>query len=332
MDAHPREVLCTGAAGFIGSHLVRALTARGDEVWGLLGPGDDPGPDAPEGVRWVRGDLTRPDTLHPLRRRFDTVYHLGALLLADREEPYFAVNFEGTRNLVEALLAARPPRRFVFASSLAASGPAPRCEGRSESDPCVPVCPYGRSKRMAELYLEALADRMPATIVRLPLVYGPGSRGGLFAYFKMVRLRCCFVGGRTKAVSVGFIDDIVRGLMQAAEGEAAAGATYFLGEARPYRVPEIIAAVESAVGRRALRVHIPYALGYWAIALGEAVAAARGRRPTVRRQELDSFLGYPWWTADTTKAAREIGFRASIPLAEGARITAAWYQLTGAIR
>jgi nucleoside-diphosphate-sugar epimerase len=331
MNAYRQPVLCTGAAGFIGSHLVRALRDRGHDVWGLLGPNDEPGPDAPPGVHWVRGDLTRPDTLGELHRAFETVYHLAALLTTDRADRYFAVNFEGTRNLAEAVLAAGQPQRLVFASSLAASGPAPGSAGLSEDDLCRPVCNYGRSKRMAELYLDAIATRIPSTIVRLPLVYGPGSYGGLFAYFRMVRTGFCLVGGRTKAVTVGYVEDIVRGLMIAADSASSAGETYFLGESRAYRVPEIIAAIEAAEGKRALRVHIPYTVGYCGAALIEAVAAARGAKPTVRRQELDDFLRFSYWTADTTKAAREIGFQATVTLAEGTRMTADWYLRMGTI-
>jgi dihydroflavonol-4-reductase len=325
-----QRVLCTGAAGFIGSHLVRALSSRGDEVWGLLGPGDELGSSAAPEVRWIRGDLARPETLSPLHRPFDTVYHLAALLTSDRADRFFSVNFEGTRNLVDAVLEEGRPRRLVFTSSLAAAGPATRASGRTEDDPCCPVCAYGRSKRMAELYLKAVSNRLPSTIVRLPLVYGPGSHGGLFAYFRMVRMRCCLVAGETVALTLGYVDDIVRGLMLLADSEASAGATYFLGDPRPYRVPEIVAAIEAALGTRALRVRIPYLLGYWAVAAVEAAAAARGRGPTVTRQDV-RFLRFPYWTADTTGATRDLGFRTSVPLAEGVRMAADWYLSRGEI-
>lgn len=331
MPKTPQRILCTGAAGFIGSHLVRALRAGGAEVWGLLGPDDQAVPEAECGLHWIRGDLTRADTLGELRRPFDTVYHLAGLLSCDRVDQLFLVNFEGTRNLVDAVLSAGEPRRLVFASSLAAGGPAPRRSGCSESDPSCPVSPYGRSKRMAELYLQAMSMRLRSTIVRLPLVYGPGSSGGLFAYFRMVKMRCCIVGGRTLAVTLGYVGDMVRGLMLAAASEACAGATYLLGDPRPYRVSEIIAAIEAALGRRAVTIRVPYVVGYLGTALVEMIAAARGREPAVSRTDLDGFLRFPYWTADTTKAARELGSRTTVPLAEGVQLAAAWYLEQGQI-
>lgn len=323
--------LCTGAAGFIGSHLVRALVHRGDEVWGLLGPDDAPDPEITSAVTWIRGDLTRPETLAELRRPFHTVYHLAGLLSSADADKLFLVNFEGTRNLVEALMERGLPRRLVFASSLAAGGPASRRSGRSEDEPSCPVSPYGRSKRMAELYLQAIGARMPTTIVRLPLVYGPGSNGGLFAYFRMVRMRCCIIGGRTVAFTLGYVGDVVRGLMLLASEAATAGGTYFLGDPRPYQLADIIAAIEAALKRRALRIRIPWTIGYWGTALVEALAAARGREPAVSRQDLDGFLRFPYWIADTTKVEREVGFRPTTSLGEGVELAAAWYRERGLI-
>ncbi len=321
-----RRVLCTGAAGFIGSHMVKALRVRGDEVWGLLGPGDEPGPQA--GVRWVRGDICRPSTLGEVRCQFDTVYHLAGLLTSECDDRYFAVNFEGTRNLVDAVLADGPPRRFVLASSLAAAGPSPRASGRRDEDPSRPVSAYGRSKRMAELYLESISERLPSTIIRLPLVYGPGSHGGLFAYFRMARAGCCLVVGHSLA-TVGFVEDIVRGLILSAECEAGRGKTYVLGETRSYRDTEIIAAIGAALSAHPVRIRIPYSVAYWGVAVGEAIAAARGRVATVRRQELDGYLKFPFWNADTSKAAREIGVSTSVSLREGVQLAANWYRDRG---
>jgi nucleoside-diphosphate-sugar epimerase len=325
-----RRVLCTGAAGFIGSHLVKALRSRGNEVWGLLGPGDEPDPKVDSGVRWVRGDICCPDTLGALRGQFDTVYHLAGLLTSVRDDRYFSVNFEGTRNLVDAVLEGGRPRRFVFASSLAAAGPAVGPSGRSDEDPCCPVSAYGRSKRMAELYLESISGRLSSTIVRLPLVYGPGSYGGLFAYFRMVRAGCCLVVGRTVA-TVGYVEDIVRGFIQAAACEASSGKTYVFGDSRPYRDTEIIAAIGAALRTRPLTIHIPYSIAYWGVAVVEAMAAARGGEATVRRQELDGYLKFPFWNADTSKAAREIGVQTTVPLLEGVQLAADWYRAQGAL-
>ena len=329
MAATSQRTLCTGAAGFIGSHLVRALLDRGDEVWGLLGPDDAPDPAIGSAVTWIRGDLTRPDTLDELRRPFTTVYHLAGLLTSSDEDQLFLVNFEGTRNLVEALTTQSLPPRLVFASSLAAGGPAARRSGRSEDEPSCPVSPYGRSKRMAELYLQAIGARVPTTIVRLPLVYGPGSGGGLFAYFRMVRMRCCFIGGKTVAFTLGYVGDVVRGLLLLGSDDATAGGTYCLGDPRPYQLPEIIAAIEAALKRRALRIHIPWLIGYWGTALVEALAAARGREPAVSRQDLDGFLRFPYWIANTAKVEREVGFSPATSLGEGVELAAAWYRQRG---
>ena len=124
----------TGANGFLGRHVVRALQAQGKQVRGLVRALDDAG--GLESVELVEGDVTRPETLGPAVAGADAVIHLVAILQG-RPEEFDRVIGDGTRNLVEAAREAGV-RRFVHISAL------------GTNDETRETVPYYRGKWTAE--------------------------------------------------------------------------------------------------------------------------------------------------------------------------------------
>ena len=121
----PPVVLVTGANGFIGSHLVRALVARGYRVRGLVrSTGDLASLDGVPMDLYI-GDVRNPETLMAAVAGVDYVFHLAAELLASSEQDFEATNAQGTRNLLACAEGGTRGRlrRFLFVSSLAAAGP-----------------------------------------------------------------------------------------------------------------------------------------------------------------------------------------------------------------
>jgi UDP-glucose 4-epimerase len=180
------RALVTGGAGFIGSHLVDALVARGDSVLVVddlsTGREGNLSRALSRGARLVTEDLTDAGSLLTAAREFgpDAVFHLAAQIDVRRsvDEPVFdaTVNVAGT---VRALEATRRVggARFVFASTGGAiyGDGASRALPFSESDECFPDSPYGQSKLAAEGYVEyySRVHGLPAASLRLGNVYGP---------------------------------------------------------------------------------------------------------------------------------------------------------------
>src|SRR5207245_2936484 len=205
------RAVVTGGAGFIGSHLIEALVARGDEVVCVERPG------APR--RWLEGlDLSYRDSgldngraLSAAFAGADVVFHLAGLTEARAPRDFYAVNTEGTARVFRAAAAhnGRAPR-VVLMSSLAALGPCRNGDRLSPDTVPYPISHYGHSKLLAEAIAHAFADRVPATIIRPTSVYGPRERGVL-KLFRLVRRGVALtVGSWDREVSLVHVADLVR--------------------------------------------------------------------------------------------------------------------------
>lgn len=161
------RVLITGASGVVGSKLAARLEAGHEVVALSRGPAD--------AGTWIRGDFASAEDLRALDgHRFDVAVHLGAVLYGCSEEEALAVNFLGTRTLVTHL-ADRGCRRFVVASSIAATGCmaesfVPRRLPIPDDHPCDAVDPYGLSKALMEelcLYLCRSRPELEIDLLRI---------------------------------------------------------------------------------------------------------------------------------------------------------------------
>ncbi len=182
MTERAQRILVTGAAGFVGSHLVEALLARGDHVVGLdnLSTGHQANLEqalASEAFTFVQGDIRDQAVVTQACQGVDLVYHLAAVISpsASLQDPetYHAVNVTGTLNVILAALHAEV-RRLVFASSAAVYGTAPGLPVK-ETMPLSPLSPYGATKIAGEYYCQTLtaAQPMEVSILRFFNLYGP---------------------------------------------------------------------------------------------------------------------------------------------------------------
>jgi nucleoside-diphosphate-sugar epimerase len=323
------KVLVTGAAGFIGSHVVEALAGKDYEVVGLITEKDDP--------RWIKnleasyvfGNIAEKSSLYKAVSGVKYIYHLAALLGDPNPENYYRINCDGTKNLVNVCLnSGTELQRFLFTSSITAMGPSGKNKLHEES-PCNPINGYSCSKLLAEKFLESKKKELPITVVRLPLVYGPRSVGGLFPLFKMFNKGIRF-NIRTTEINLGFVQDIVNGIILAAESPATLGKTYLLGEDKVYTSDEIFDTIEKVLGKKTIKFNLSLpALNFIAHIL-EIYAKINGQPALILRRNLNNYVKYRWHI-DMSKAQREFGFKAEIPFETGAKITADWYKKEGFI-
>ena len=184
-------ILVTGATGFVASHLLPRLL---QEKLQIVAAVRNDSARLPANVTAVKvGNIDSNTDWHSALKGIDIVVHLAARAhilqdkASDPEAEFLGVNTEGTVNLVKQSIAAGV-KRFVFVSSIGAmtsSSDRPL----TESAPCQPDTPYGRSKLQAEQAIVQLASQsaMTWTILRPPLVYGAGNPGNMERLIKLVQ-------------------------------------------------------------------------------------------------------------------------------------------------
>jgi UDP-glucuronate 4-epimerase len=313
-----RRVLVTGAAGFIGSHLVDRLLAEGDEVTAVdnLDAFYDParkranlrGAAGHPRFRLVEADIRDAERVSALvaEIRPEVVVHLAARagVRPSIDDPalYTAVNVQGTVHLLDAARRLDPRPRFVYASSSSVYGDRTDAPFR-ESDPVDhPVSPYAATKRACELlaYTFHHLHGLPVTGLRFFTAYGPRNRPDL-AVAKFAALidrgePVPMFGDGTTRRDYTFVGDVVDGVCRAVE-KCEGYNIYNVGNSNPVELGSMI----------------------------EALGAALGKVPRIRRhpeQPGDVRQTY----ADISRASSELGYRPRTPFDEGLRRFAAWYR------
>ena len=306
-----RVIAVTGATGFLGRHLLRALRETGCRLRILARR--DPTPDlAGAGLEVIGGRLEDPASLARLARGADAVVHVAGLIKAHGREPYWQVNRDGTNAIAEAARLHAPAARLVVVSSLAAREPA--------------LSDYASSKRAGEevartVYRECL-DRL--VIVRPPLIYGPGDRETL-AIFKVASRPIVPVVGSGR-VAIVHVADAAAAIARLALGAGEAG-LYALADDNPagYPIRDLLQEAARAVGRPPRFVRIPAPVF---LAAGHA-ATWQGRfrkeAPTFTVGKAREILHPDWSVADGELLPATI-HRSRVGIVEGFRETVAWYK------
>jgi nucleoside-diphosphate-sugar epimerase len=308
-------VAITGAAGFLGAHLVRGFEARGARVVPLVRAVDT---RSQAGARALEEVLSAPASLAGC----DVLVHAAAVrhrFGVDAGE-YRASNVD----LVERTMRAGSGRvrRFVLVSSVGVYGFPARLPV-SEEHPYAPRTLYSATKVEAEVRARRLAPEvgLELVIVRPTIVYGPGDRNGMLdkmaAMIRMGAYR--IVGDGENVLHHTHVDDIVEGAWLAATHAAAAGEHFILAGPETITLGELSALVARAVGRELPKRHVPAGLAR-AVATVIDLAADRGvtlggREPPVNHEKLD-VMTLPI-CFDASKARRVLGFAPRVRYEEG---------------
>jgi nucleoside-diphosphate-sugar epimerase len=325
----PREAdlkaAVTGATGFVGSHLVEALVARGDGVTALVRQPARAEALRALGCRLVEGGLGDGDARLALVDEADVVFHVAGLVAARSEAEFLRVNRDGTADL--AATAARAGLgRLVLVSSLAVTGPSGPGRPVDEVSGAGPVTAYGRSKRAGEEAVRAAG--VAFTIVRPPAVYGPRDRGFLPLFRMAARGVVPLLDDGGRELTLVHAADLARALVAAATGQATLGGTYHAGHAERVTQRALAEAVSRAVGRPARCVRLPAPLVRRVLSVAGAAARAFGRAPLLDGDKANELLA-PGWACSSEALRRDAGWAADIPLERGLTDTARDYRQAG---
>ncbi len=316
-------VLVTGATGFLGGHLTAALVSRGYRVRALSRRTS--GLEALEklGVEVVRGDLADGPSLVRAASGVAVVFHAaGRVSDWGPREAFLRANAEGTRNVVAACQEAGVSR-LVHLSSLTVLG-LPR-DGRviSESTPTAAPAAgdfYTESKLEGERCVRDAhgLDGLSTTVVRPGAIWGPGDPNVIPRIVRLLRRGAMpYVGGGRNLLGLSYVDNLVLGLVLAAETEAAAGQLYHVTDGEEITAHEAIDAIADALRVGRPRVSLPYwaVLGAAALIEGTASVLRLSRPPPLTRYGARFVSCHARY--DLGKARRELGYEPVVTFRQG---------------
>ena len=335
------SILVTGAPGWLGTRLLEVLAAAHPQTRArcLVHPANDLAelPDSPASLEVVSGDVTDPAAARALCEGAAgaVLIHIAGVVHPSRGTREFdEVNVDGTRHVLDAAIAAGV-RRVVAVSSNSPFGFNPHRDHLfDENAPYDPYRGYGRSKQRLELLVrEAHASgKIETVIIRPPWFYGPHQPARQTILFRMIQSgRFPILGDGTQKRSMAYVDNVCQGLLLAATVERAAGETYWIADARPYSINEIVETVrrvleeELGIPCAERQLRLPALVGDLA---STADMALQSLGLYEQRIHVLGEMGHTI-ACSIDKAERELGYAPTIALYEGMRESVRWCLANG---
>ena len=324
------RALVTGATGFTGGHLARALRARGQDVRALV-RAEDAGAQAlrADGIEPWMGDLRDARALGPALAGIDIVYNIGATYrqAAARRADYHAINARAVADLVETGAGAGV-RRVVHCSTVGVHGDVEHPPA-GENAPFRPGDIYQATKLEGEQLAREAGQRagVEVVIARPTGIYGPGDRRLLKLFRGVARRRWITLGRGEIYYHLTYIDDLVEGFRLCATVPGAAGRTYILAGPEVTTLNDLVALVAEVANVPVPRRHLPVWPFWIAGAACEAVCVPLRLDPPLHRRRVDFFTKSRAF--DISRARAELGYAPATMLRDGIGRTLAWYRAAG---
>jgi dihydroflavonol-4-reductase len=327
------RVLVTGASGFVGSAVARALKARGAEVVVLARTTSPRGNLDALGAQISYGDMTDQASVTLAAQGARYLFHVAAdyRLWARDPEEIVRANRAGTLAVMRAAQA-QGVEKIVYTSSVATLGPAPGADKDAPADETgalteqTAIGAYKRSKVIAERIVERMVqDGLPAVIVNPSTPIGPRD----IKPTPTGRIIVEAASGKVPAfidtgLNLVHVDDVAEGHLLALE-RGRIGERYILG-GQDVELSRMLADIAGLAGRKAPTVRLPRGPLYPLAAMFEAVAQITGREPMLTRDALNMSKRHMFYSS--AKAERELGYTAR-PYLEGIRDALAWFREQG---
>lgn len=327
------KTLVTGANGFLGSHLVDRLIEDGHEVHVLVRKTSNLQWLLGKPVQFHYGDVSSASGgsgggLKEGLRDVEIVFHVAGVIRARKPRTYYEVNARGTENVLEACLAVDPQtkklKRVVVVTSLAAHGPRQDDRLSVEEDECQPLTDYGKSKRDAELIALKYRDRIPVTIIRPPAIYGPRD-DQIFDFFRLVKRGVALLPGWGRGIlNIAHVQDVVEGMILAANSPQAVGEIFFIGGDQNYTWHEVADSIGRAVNRKPFKISVPKLFIFGVSGAADILGRLTGQIFSLNLDYARNFVQKNW-SMDVTKAKRLLSFQPKFSLDDGMRETVTWY-------
>ncbi len=328
-----KNVLITGASGFIGSFLAKEAVGRGYQVYAGIRSTSKTLYLKDENIRILTMDLA--DKSRLIRNfkdlagkgiRFHYIVQNAGVTKSINKKDFLTVNYQNTRNLAEALIESNcVPDKFLYMSSLEAYGPGDEKTMKPvrETDAPHPFSLYGKSKLKTEQYLKSL-ENFPYLIIRPTGVYGPREKD-YFVYIRAVTHGFEFYIGRKKQyLSFVYVKDLARLIFLSLESDVV-NRSYFVTDGQTYTSEDLAEIVKDILGKKCLKIAIPRFMIQWISMVAEPVSHLFHKQTVLNPDKVQA-LTCTNWLCDSGQTRKDFDFKAAYDLKTGMAETIAWYK------
>jgi nucleoside-diphosphate-sugar epimerase len=342
-DLPDDTTIVTGLPGWLGNRFVDALLNGLPEVASLTQPRprqlrvlstDSEHPfmkqiGRSENVGIVAGDLRNKSDVQRLFEGCNggTVFHIAGVIHPANARDFFSINYEGTKNMLDQALKSGV-KRFIYVSSNSPLGVNASNDALfDESAPYNPYMNYGKSKMMAEQLVTSADSSLETVIIRPPWFYGPGQPPRQSLFFTMIKNgKAPIVGDGKNLRSMAYVDNISQGLLLAEKVEKANKQIYWIADARPYSMNEIVDTIEKVLENdfsmkvTHKRMRLPGIAAEVALAVDASLQSLGLYQQKIHvLSEMNKTIA-----CSIQKARTELGYDPKIALEEGMRRSIAW--------
>ena len=322
-----KKAFITGATGFLGGHLASRLVNEGYEVTCMVRKSSNLQwlEDLP--LNYVYGDISKitfeaADAL----KDAELVFHLAGIVHPIRNSDFYRINGEAAGEFA-ALCAknCKNLRRFVLVSSLAAVGSGEGSKAASDLQEPAPMSEYGKSKRLGEIKVLEHSSKIPVSIVRPSVIFGPRDKDTL-QFFKMAKFGIVpIIGGGGQRIAMVYIDNVIDALMLAALKEEAIGKAFLLGDGENLELQTAMAYIQQVVGKKGVPIPVP---GFALLGAGLAldILSKIIGKPFVLGYDKAKEALHKNWAVDDSLARELLGYKCRIGVQRGIELAYNWYK------
>lgn len=321
-------VFITGATGFIGQHLTIFLARHGHVVSALYRSFSKTKDLLHENIKWVKGDVTDPDSLNEAMQNCDTVIHLAAYAKSWSSDKlaYHKINYLGTKNVLEIAMK-NEIKKVIIVSTAGVFGPSFNMRPINESTERATgfFSEYERTKDAADrLIMDYFSKKLNVCIVCPTRVYGPGELSESNSVTKIIKQymdgRFRFLPGNGESIgNYVFIEDVVNGIIHALE-KGRNGERYVLG-GENLSFNQLFHHISAATGKNYKLFNLPTWFIIFLASILKLLADLFSGRPLITPGWARKYLHH--WIVSSEKAKKELGYK-PVSFEEGLKKTVEW--------
>lgn len=328
-----KNVLVTGASGFIGSFIIEEAIKKNYKTFAGIRKNSSLKYLTHPEINFIDLNLSNDaqidESLQNFAKQFgkiDFVIHTAGVTKSINKNDFDDVNFLNTKRFVEALERNNlVPEKFVFISSLAAYGPGIEKEPITNSNKKQPITEYGKSKLKAEAFLQANTN-FPSVIVNPTAVYGPRDKD-FFVLLKSISNHIeMYINNDKQLLSFVHVHDLVNAIFIAMESDAY-HQNLIVSDLENYTSRQFNNLVKKHLRVKTISLIIPAFIAHFVAIFSEVAGHIKGRTPLLNRERLKEFKAKNW-SVDASNI-ESLGYTPKFKLDQGIENTIDWYKKNG---